>query len=211
MPVRRGEPIDPSATRRRILWTSERVFYLRGINAVGIAEIAEAAGASKASVYKNFGSKEGLAEATLRYRSEQVHRWLTEGTAHLAAGEQRVLAVFDLLVEWFSQDDFRGCAIVSAAAEQRMSDPMIRRLARRHLHAYRDFLCQCLRDAGTREPEQLAGRLLILIEGATTISAIDGDAAAGQQARALAEELVSSAARRHGRREQRKAARDRAT
>lgn len=193
MPVQPGAVIDPSATRQRILSISERVFYQRGINAVGIAEIAEAAGASKASIYKNFGSKEGLVEATLSYRSERVHRWLADGTAHLVPGKQRVLGVFDLLVEWFTQDDFRGCAMISAAAEQRVSDPMIRRLARRHLQAYRDFLSQCLQDAGTRDPQQLASRLLILIEGATAISAIDGDAAAGQQARALAEELITSA------------------
>jgi AcrR family transcriptional regulator len=193
MPVPRGEAIDPSATRQRILSISERVFYHHGINAVGIAEIAEAASASKASIYKNFGSKEGLVEATLSYRSKRVHRWLADGTAHLAPGKQRVLGVFDLLIEWFTQDDFRGCAMISAAAEQRVSDPMITQLARRHLQAYRDFLSQQLRDADVRDPEQLASRLLILIEGATTISAIDGDAAAGQQARALAEELVASA------------------
>lgn len=193
MPVQSGGAIDPEATRRRILQTSERIFSQEGINAIGIADIAQRAGASKATIYKNFGSKEGLVEATLAYRSEQVHRWLDEGTAHLADGRQRILAAFDLLLDWYAQEDFRGCAMVSAAAEKRVSDPLVTGLARRHLQAYRDFLNQCLSNAGIKNPQQLADRLLILIEGATTIAAIDGNPAAGRQARALAAELLTAA------------------
>jgi AcrR family transcriptional regulator len=193
MPVRSGEAIDPAATRKRILEISERVFYERGIAAVGVGDIAELAGASKASIYKNFGSKEGLVEATLTYRSERVHRWLSEDTAHLAPGRDRLLGVFDLLMRWYAQDDFRGCAMVSAAGEQRLSNHMVTGLARKHLQTYRDFLTHCLREAGIAHPQQLVDRLLILIEGATVVSAIDGHPAAGQQARAFAEELLAAA------------------
>jgi AcrR family transcriptional regulator len=193
MPVKPGDPIEPAATRSRILEASERAFYRRGIGTVGVAEIAAAAGASKATIYTNFGSKEGLVEATLAYRSERVHRWLAEGTAHLPPGCPRVLGVFDLLVEWYAEPDFRGCAMVSAAAEQRVSDPTTTDLARRHLQAYRDFLTDRLDEAGIRDPEALADQLLILIEGATAISAIDGTPVAGNQARALAEELLEAA------------------
>lgn len=198
MPVRRGSMIDPDATRDRILEVSEQVFYRRGIGAVGIAEIAAEAGASKASIYKNFGSKDGLVEATLAFRSERVHRWLRDGTARLAPGRDRVLGVFDLLLEWFGEDGFRGCAMVSAAAEDRVADTSATRLARRHLQAYRDFLTDCLREAGTPDPERLARRLLILIEGATVISAVDRDPSAGADARRLAEELIDAAGRRPG-------------
>ena len=192
MPVQPGEAIDPAATRQRILQISERIFSERGINAVAVADIAEAAGASKASIYKNFGSKEGLAEATLDYRSGQVHRWLADGTAHLAGGRERSLGVFDLLIDWYAEEDFRGCAVVNAAAEHRVSDPRITRVARQHLQIYRDFFLACLQDAGIGDPHQLADRLLILIEGATTISAIDGSPEAGRRARVLAAELLAA-------------------
>lgn len=193
MPVQAGTPLDPAATRERILRVAERMFYERGINAVGVADIAEAAGASKASIYKNFGSKEGLVEATLRYRSERVHRWLSEGTAGLAPGTGRVLGVFDLLLAWYAEVDFRGCALVGAAAEHRVADSAAVRLARRHLQAYRDFLAHILCEAGAEDADarDLASRLLVLIEGATVIAAIEGTTDAGQHARAVARQLLA--------------------
>ncbi len=191
MPVPRGGKIDPATTRQRILELSERVFYERGIGTVGVADLAEEAGASKASIYKNFGSKEGLVEATLVYRSERVHRWLADGTAHLSPGRERILGMFDLLLDWYAQEDFRGCAMVSAATEQRLSDSRVTSLARRHLQTYRDVLTAYLTEANVSEPELSANRLLILIEGATIISAIDRDPKAGQDARAIADALLS--------------------
>ena len=193
MPVPRGGTIDPAMTRQRILELSERIFYERGIGAVGIADIAREAGASKASIYKNFGSKEGLVEATLRYRSERVHRWLTEGTAHLAPGRDRILGMFDLLLDWYAQQDFRGCAMISAATEQRLADSRLTDLARQHLQTYREVLTSHLTAADVGEPGSLANRLLILIEGATIVSAIDRDPAVGRDARAIAETLLSKA------------------
>jgi AcrR family transcriptional regulator len=193
VPVRAGTPLDPTATRERILRVSERVLYERGINAVGVADIAKASGASKASIYKNFGSKEGLVEATLRYRSDRVHRWLAEGTAHLPPGTGQVLGVFDLLLAWYAEDGFRGCAMVSAAAEHRVADSAATRLARHHLQAYRNFLVRTLREAGAEDADarELAAMLLVLIEGATVIASIDGTTDAGQHARAVALQLLT--------------------
>lgn len=193
MPVQPGESIDPEATRNRVLETAEELFYLKGITAVGIAEIAEAAGASKASLYKNFGSKEGLVEATLRQRSERVARWLHDGVATYPPGIDRVLAVFDLLAEWFRERRFRGCAMVSAAAEARAAETAPTRLARVHLQTYRDLLERCLDETGVKHAHGLARQLLMLVEGATVISAIDADPSPAVEAREAAEALVVAA------------------
>ena len=193
VPVRPGEAIDPEATRNRILEVSEDLFYRRGICPVGITEIADAAEASKMSIYRYFGSKDGLVKAALSYRSDRVHRWLAEGLAHVAPGPQRVLAVFDLLTDWFREERFRGCAMVSAATEDRGSGGAPTLLARAHLQTYRELLARCLTEAGVDCPESLARQLLILIEGSTVISAVDGDPAAGTDARRVAEALLAAA------------------
>ena len=192
MPVRSGERLDPAATRERILAVAEDVFYRRGIHAVGVADIAEAAGASKASIYKNFTSKEGLVEATLRYRSDRVRDWLEQGCGDLVAGRDRILRIFDLLTGWYAEDDFRGCALVSAAAEDRVRDGAPRSLARAHLQVYRSMFLESLRAMGVDDPRGLAGRLVVLLEGATVVSAIDGDPGVGPEVRAVAEAWLSS-------------------
>jgi AcrR family transcriptional regulator len=193
VPVRPGEAIDPETTRERILEVSEALFYRQGICAVGISEVAAAAEASKMSIYKNFGSKDGLVEATLNYRSERVRRWLAEGIARVPPGPSRILVIFDMLVGWFQEPGFRGCAIVSAAAENRVSGAAPTRLARAHLQFYRELLTRCLNEAGAADPEGVARQLLILIEGATVVSAIDGNPSAGMDARAVAEAVLASA------------------
>lgn len=67
------------------------------------------------------------------------------------------------------------------------------RLARHHLQTYRDLLVGCLAEAGIADPAPLARQLLVLIEGATVISAIDGDPAPAADARTAAEALLASA------------------
>lgn len=193
MPVKAGTPLDPEATKARVLETAARLFYERGIHVVGVDEIAQSAGASKLTLYRYFGSKDGLVEAVLQDRSDHIHHWLRAGTSKAEAGPKRVLALFDLLAHWFRERGYRGCAVVNAAVETRAKDGPVRDLPRRHLARYRELLEELLREADAEQPEVLARRLLVLIEGATVVTSIDGDGTAGQDARAIAEILLRSA------------------
>ncbi|MFC5145262.1 TetR/AcrR family transcriptional regulator [Streptomyces aureoversilis] len=193
MPVKPGATIDPLATRARVLSSAVQLFYERGVHTVGVDEIAHHAGASKLTIYRNFGSKEGLVEAVLEYRSEHIHRWLVTHLEGVPAGRERVLALFDLLIRWYERDGYCGCAVINAAVETRHLDGPVRQLPRAHLTRYRELLEELLAGAGAGRPAVLARHLLILIEGATTITAIDGDPAAGHDARAAAEVLLDAA------------------
>ena len=51
------------------------------------------------SIYRYFGSKEGLVEATLRFRGGRVRQRLADGAERFPPGPQRVLAIFDLFSE----------------------------------------------------------------------------------------------------------------
>ncbi|MEH6377924.1 TetR/AcrR family transcriptional regulator [Streptomyces sp. KLMMK] len=195
MPVKPGASIDPRATRARVLSSAVQLFYERGVHTVGVDEIARHAGASKLTIYRNFGSKEGLVEAVLEYRSEHIHRWLVTHLEGVPAGRERVLALFDLLTRWYARDGYCGCAVINAAVETRHLDGPVRQLPRAHLTRYRELLEELLAGAGAGagRAETLARHLLILIEGATTITAIDGDPAAGHDARAAAVVLLDAA------------------
>ncbi|MFD7159302.1 TetR/AcrR family transcriptional regulator [Kribbella sp. NPDC059898] len=191
MPVKAGERLDPEATRARILKAAAEVFGRRGIHAAGISEIVEAAGASKLTIYKNFGSKEGLVEAVLTDRTQRVRAWHHEAVDAAPPGRAQVLAVFDLIATWYAEAGFRGCAMMNAATEDRGQDGAPRRLARDHLRFYRELFERLLADA--REPEVIARQLVVVLEGATLISAIDQDPGLGAEARVIVETLLDAA------------------
>ncbi|HEX4356964.1 MAG TPA: TetR/AcrR family transcriptional regulator [Pseudonocardia sp.] len=186
-----AEPL--SATRARILDTATELFYRRGVHAVGVNEITARAHASKLSLYRYFPSKDELVTAMLTEHSDRIHAWLERETAGAPAGRARVLSVFDLLIGWFAEPDYRGCAVVNTVTDTR-ADPRTAEIARRHLSRYRGLLERRLREAGPPEggadPAALARQLLLLIEGASVVTSIDGTATAGADARAAAERLL---------------------
>lgn len=192
MPIPPGESIDPERTRQRIIEVCDSVFASRGIHLAGMNEIAVATKSSKASIYKNFGSKEGLVEAVLDHRSRQAQRWIRSVAELHPPGIARILAIFDLLLSWFSSEDFAGCAVVSAAAEERVSGGVATVLARRHLAAYRGFLREELDAVGLAGAAELTTQLLVLIEGATMVSAIEQDSSIATAARSCAALLLSA-------------------
>ncbi|GAB3876107.1 TetR/AcrR family transcriptional regulator [Kibdelosporangium lantanae] len=192
MPVKAGSPIDPEATRARVLASAAELFYERGVHAVGVDEIAQHAGASKLTIYRNFGSKDGLVDAVQHSRSDRTHAWLLRNLADVPPGEERVLALFDLLTGWFAELGYRGCAVVNTAVETRANPGPV---PKEHLGRYLSLLERLLAECGVREPGVYARRMLLLVEGATVITSIEGTPTAGEDARAVAETLLRTAPR----------------
>lgn len=61
-------------TRERLLATAEELFATRGIDAVSVRDITEAADANTASINYHFGSKRGLIDAIVERRAEALGR-----------------------------------------------------------------------------------------------------------------------------------------
>ncbi len=192
MPVKAGERLDPEATKARILKAAAEVFTRRGIHAAGINEVVEAAGASKLTIYKNFGSKDGLVEAVLADRTRRVRAWHNDAVEQADTGRDKILAVFDLVASWYAEADFRGCAMMNAATEDRGQDGAPQRLAQDHLTFYRDLFRRLLTEAGARDPKTTARQLVVVLEGATLISAVDRDPGLGAEARVIVETLLDA-------------------
>jgi AcrR family transcriptional regulator len=186
------------ATRRRLLDAADGLFYANGIRSTGVGAIAEAAGVTKMTFYAHFASKDELVCAYLRERDA---RWrdLLEGTlaGHWAPGD-RLLAVFDAYRGSLISGEFRGCAFVNCAAEFPDREHPARRVAGEHKAGVRERLSRLAAEAGTGEPEALAERLFVLLEGAYVTAAMEGDEGVMDRARRLAEDLVSVAVARPG-------------
>lgn len=61
-----------TTTEQRLVAAAERLFAEQGIGAVSLRTVMQAAGTNVAAIHYHFGSKEGLLDAVLRSRLDQV-------------------------------------------------------------------------------------------------------------------------------------------
>jgi AcrR family transcriptional regulator len=178
-----------SDVRTRLLDAAERLFYGRGVQAVGIDAVVAEAGVATKTLYTCFGSKEGLVEAYLRRRDQRWLDWLGAAVAAMAPGPAQLLAVFDALGEWFAEPGFNGCAFINVVGElaTRRSARMI---ARDHKLGLRALLAEVADGSDVADPAVLTERLMLLVEGAIVTAHIEGNADAAAQASSAAAALL---------------------
>jgi AcrR family transcriptional regulator len=182
--------MTPAAAR--ILDTASSLFYERGIRAVGVDAIAEQAGVTKATLYKQFGSKDRLVAEYLRARDRRWHASLQALTERHASSRDRLLAVFDAYAEWLAGDGFRGCAFVNAAVELADSEHPALEVARAHKATLRRHLADLAAEAGSHRPEAVANELLLLLDGAAVAAQLSRGLAPLDAARDAARRLLDA-------------------
>lgn len=180
-----------SEIRNRIVATADELYNAKGIQSVGMDELRAGAGVSLKKLYQEFPSKSAIVMAVLQRR----HRSWTEGldatVRQAATPRARLLAIFDYLTRWFSEDSFRGCGFINSFAELGAVSPEVAEYARQHKASFQDYVGKLAAEAGA--PAYLASQLSILAEGAQTTAAIAGTPEAAGQARQAAEVLIDAA------------------
>lgn len=191
---RRGRPpksLGLPPTRERILSAADDLFYRRGINRTGVDDVARGAGVSKASLYAEFGSKEGLAAAYLDRRTAMWDEWFAAQMREAPQDpRQRLFFVFDVLGRFTSAPAFCGCAFIRAAVETRQSRGGAHERAVRQKRATTDALRGLANDAGAHDPDALAVQLAVLIDGALVRAAMTPEDRPVEAAKRAAEALL---------------------
>jgi len=181
--------LDEKAARDAVVAAADRLFYARGVQAVGMDAVRAEAGVSLKRIYGLFQSKEDLVVAVLALRTRQ---W-TEGVERAAVGaatpRDRILSVFDFLDAWFREDGFRGCAFINSFGELGATSPRIAEAVRGHKEAFREHVLGLVREAGL--PDAVALQVVLLAEGAQTTAAITHDADVAREARRAAASLLA--------------------
>lgn len=170
------------------------VFYHNGFHATGMDMLATETGISKTSMYKHFRTKEDLILATLHLRDEKFCQWLFRRMEELGSTPRgQLIAMFDALKEWFSQDKYRGCMFIKASAEyQDVSDP-IHTLSADHKRLLFRRVNNLAGKAGASDPAALARSLLILKEGAIVTAHLKSTENPAMDAKAAAKILLAAA------------------
>lgn len=151
------------SARERILTAADELFYGDGIAATGVDAVVDRAGVAIGSVYNNFGGKDGLVEAYLRRRDHLWRSTWERVAADAATPRDRVLSVFDALLEWCrDQGADQGCAHVAGLLQLPAGHP-----AATVAHAHKDHLLRRLTEfaAGLAESREVVENVAIVYEG----------------------------------------------
>lgn len=183
---------SPPAARERIIEAAYGLFSTRGVRGVGIDEIIERSRVAKATLYRHFASKDDLVLAVLQRREE---RWLVgfveaEARRRGATPHERLLAIFDVLDEFFHSDEFDGSAFVEVLLEMGPAHPLGEACIE-HLRTKRKIIAKLAAEAGLVDPDELAHSLQLLMEG-SIVAAIGGDDHAAARAKAMAAQLIDA-------------------
>jgi AcrR family transcriptional regulator len=169
----------------RIMEAADRLFYRKGIRAVGVDAVAAEAGISKRSLYDTFPSKDALVAAYLRQRVQSLPMSDRPPTA-------QVLALFDQLHARFANGDFRGCPFVNAVTELAEDCETARSIALAYKDDRRGHIASLLASAGASAPATLASQITLLLEGAIASMLVRRDPAVALQAREAASVLIEA-------------------
>ncbi|HEY8590672.1 MAG TPA: TetR/AcrR family transcriptional regulator [Naasia sp.] len=156
----------PSAAGLKLLQVADTLFYSDGIHTVGIDRIIAEAGVTKATFYKQYGSKDTLILEYIAARDAQVRTSMAELAKREGEPAATLRALIQAIIADTGRSDFRGCPFLNAAAE--FSDPEhpVRRAIVAHRDWFTGFLENLLADAGHPAPGAAADEFYVLRDGA---------------------------------------------
>jgi AcrR family transcriptional regulator len=172
--------------KERILETADRLFYLRGIRAVGVDTIAAEIGISKRTLYNHFPSKDELIAAYLERR-------FTRAPASDKPPVEQILGTFDRLERGFASKGFRGCPFVNAVAELGAGDQSVKKIAVAFKESRRLWFRDLLLQLNAANAEGLATQLTLLVDGSIAQDLVRDDPSMARAAKEAARVLLSNA------------------
>src|SRR3954453_3826540 len=172
--------------KERILETADRLFYQRGIRAIGVDTIAAEVGISKRTLYNHFPSKDELIAAYLERR-------FTQAPPSDKPPAEQILRTFDRLERVFAGKGFRGCPFVNAVAELGSEDQSVKKIAIAFKESRRIWFRDLLVQLKVKDPEGLATQLTLLVDGSIAQDLVRDDPSMARAAKEAARVLLRNA------------------
>jgi AcrR family transcriptional regulator len=147
-------------TREHVLDVAEALFYAHGIHAVGVDRIAEAAEVTTTTLYRLFGSKDGL---VLAYLQRMDERWFE--TFERAVNEGGIAQFFDEMDEKVRDPEIRGCPFRMALSEYPDADCPVNCLVLDNKERARQRFREILAADGHDDAALLADQLVLVLDG----------------------------------------------
>jgi AcrR family transcriptional regulator len=183
-------------TRDRILDIAARLFHEQGVHAVGLQQIIDECGCGKNLLYREFPSKDALVVAWLERSRDDLERKTAEAVAPFA-GDPAAQLVALVRAEAAEVADlcphYRGCALRNTFNEFPDPGHPARKVVVAQQEARRAQLRELATQAGADDPEALADRIILVLDGLLTSGSVLGPEGPAGAAVALAEQIVRDA------------------
>ncbi|UAW97204.1 TetR/AcrR family transcriptional regulator [Halopseudomonas nanhaiensis] len=157
--------------RNEMIAGASQVFEAGGFRGVGIDRVIAACGASTRTLYKHFGSRDGLVLAVLEARHGTFMRQLSDSEAPDA---DPVGSLFDTLNGWIEEHGARGCMLLRARSEYGQGNAEIVCLVDRQKREFREEIATRVTNALGHDDPALSTQIWVLFEGATAAASITG-------------------------------------
>lgn len=177
----------------RILSVAEELFYNEGIQSVGIDRIVKESEVAMNTMYKHYASKDKLIESYLKNRDSKWMNWINGFINEENEPINKILSIFDALGQWFSEDNYRGCAFINASGEIGATKPYVSEISKAHKENLYNEILQILITTKIKQSEKIAKQIMILIEGAIVQAYINDEKDAATNAKEIAEFLINRA------------------
>lgn len=167
------------------------LFYREGLHAITADRVAGHAGLTKPTIYNLFGSKDALVLETLQRRGKQIRDHIEQRAAAHGDPQRKLAEVLQVHAEMLTSEGFHGCPLILAAVQSPDSD-QARALALAHKTWLRTLLAQFARRAGMKSPDALASSLVLILEGAAAMSAVQPADLVVKHARSASRALIAA-------------------
>ncbi|SFJ75626.1 TetR/AcrR family transcriptional regulator [Celeribacter neptunius] len=180
--------IPPKNARDKIMSAASHLFCNHGFAATGIDTILTRAGTAKATLYHHFKSKEELIAAVLEAEGETWRGWFFGRLSEVKGpARNRILAVFDILEDWFADPGFYGCPFINAVAEFDTGNDAVRKAADLHKQHLLTWLKAQAMEMKAPDVTETARSIAVLFDGAIVAAQHARDPSFARTAKAMAE------------------------
>ena len=167
------------------------LFYREGLHAITADRVADHAGLTKPTIYNLFGSKDALVLETLQRRGRQIRDNIEQRAAAHGDPQRKLTEVLQVHAEMLTSEGFHGCPLILAAVQAPDSD-QARALALAHKKWLRTLLAQFARRARLKSPDALASSLVLILEGAAAMAAVQPADLVVKHARSASRALIAA-------------------
>jgi len=189
-----GDGTPPKTTHDKLVYAAMDLFYSHGFQAVGIDQIIADVGVTKTTFYNHFECKEDLIVEVIKLRDKWEMDAFSRRLQVKAGYDPKAMLtmMFDVLDEWFTHPDYKGCLFLNACTVYPSPHDPIHQAASGHYLGATDAIEQMAKAAGMQDPLAMAQELVLLLQGLLMYRQVTQDDNAAKVAKRIAEDRVQA-------------------